>query len=119
MVTDFDPLPSSMHAGSARAVMPFFFMPFTASTEEAELTYSAFLQEARHPLAHPGARLFRISFRYEDRLIVGEVGADLAGWPEPLGPVVAIVETTLLLYVHTRPNGSRLSMPILVSPFAI
>jgi hypothetical protein len=99
--------------------MPRFFVPDTSSPEEADQVYTAFLLEARHPVARSDARLFRITFRYEDSLIVAEVGADLASWPQPLGPVVAIIETTALLYIHTRPSRGPLAMPILVSPLNV
>jgi hypothetical protein len=100
--------------------MPRFFVPGRDDQQRAAEDYAAFADSAAHPIAHVGSRLFRISFERDGRMIVAQIGAPPQGWPDPLGPVVAIIETTRVVYVHVtlRPGGPS-AFPLLVSPDAV
>jgi hypothetical protein len=61
-----------------------------------------------------------VTFAREGSTVIAKVGASLNGWPDPIGPVVAIVETIRTVYVHVLPKpGAPAAFPILVSPETI
>jgi len=82
--------------------MPVFFVPSAASPEQAEEIYNGFVKATGGTLAHPTARLFRIAFPYERHSCIMEVGAEPVFWPDKVGPVLAIIETTTVIRVHTQ-----------------
>lgn len=97
--------------------MPDFFVPYAVSPEEAESVYNGFIKNsATYPLRYPTSRLFRISFKYRDKIIHAEVGRELSYWPEPEGQVLGIIETTGLVLVHAHLRGGLSATPIMVSP---
>ncbi len=97
--------------------MPKFFVPLTNSPDEAERIYAACIANASpNFLAKPHSRLFRIAFRHDGRHHVAEVGRDITRWPEPVGPVLAILEMSNIVLVHTQLAGGLSPTPILVSP---
>jgi len=99
--------------------MPRFFVPSRDDHARAAEDYAAFADSATYPIANIGSRLFRISFERDGRTVVAQVGEQLAGWPDPLGPVLAIIETTKTVYIHLtlRPGGPS-AFPLLVAPDA-
>ena len=98
-------------------MVPRFFVPACRSENEAAEAYATFVDEARHPIANQGARLFRISFQRGDQTVLAQVGEKLQGWPEAIGPVLAIIETTRVMYLHLLTEADpRAAMPLLVSP---
>jgi hypothetical protein len=74
---------------------------------------------ATHPLAFPTARLFKIYFYSERYWFVAEVGKEIHGWLAHVGPVAAIIETTTLVYIHTRLRGGVSTTPIVISGTAV
>jgi hypothetical protein len=97
--------------------MPRFFVPLCASQDQAADTYASLVEMSSHPLAHSGSRLFRVAFHYEERTVLAEVGENLEGWRESIGPVIGIVETTRLIHVYVLPSPrAPTPYPILVSP---
>jgi hypothetical protein len=88
--------------------MTKFFVPGAASPQMAEEGYAGFVKNsATYPLAHPTARLFRVSFPKRNRAnretaCVAEVGKEMENWPEPHGPVLGIVETSNEIVIHTK-----------------
>jgi len=48
-----------------------------------------------------------------------EVGKEFSEFPEPVGPVLAIVESTHLVTIHTQLRGGLSASPILLSPDAV
>ncbi len=96
--------------------MPNFFVPFTKTPQEAESVYQEFLKSSStYPLTYPNARLFRITFQHSDTSCVAEVGKELDNWPDEHGRVLAIVETTDLITIHTQRSVLR-GDRILLSP---
>ena len=96
--------------------MPNFFLPYAKTAVEAEETYQGFLKApSTYPLAYPNTRLFRIAFKHHGGQYVAEIGKEITNWPEAHGPVLAIVETTRLITVHTQ-RSVVAGDQILVSP---
>lgn len=97
--------------------MPNFFLPFATSPEQKEQEYQGFLKmTAGYELAHPTARLFRISFLHKKKVCIAEVGKEIVHWPEAAGPTLAIIARTQLVFVCTLVRGGLSASPILVSP---
>lgn len=99
--------------------MAKFFVPAASTPEIAEKAYAAFVKTSPYLLLHPSARLFRISFPHRARagraqLCVAEVGKSITNWPEPAGPVLAIVETANLVLVHTVGREALAAGPLMV-----
>ena len=70
-----------------------FFVPLANSSEEGERVYNLFIEKTGHPLAHPTARLQRITFRrYKKGCYTAKVNSEIRNWPEPGGRVSAIIE---------------------------
>jgi hypothetical protein len=102
--------------------MPKFFVPFAHSPEQAEFAYRGFLANSgASPFSHPTARLFRVAFHDEGKLYFGEVGQDILNWRGAMqdDPVLAIVETTKILFLHTQRRGGLDASPILRSTATI
>jgi len=98
-----------------------FFVPAASTPEMADDVYLRFVKAGpSYPPAHPSARLFRISWRQmlDSRpvMCVAEVGKEIANWPEPTGLVLAIIETTQLVFVNTVDRRGRGGGPIYVGP---
>lgn len=96
--------------------MPKFFIPFATSSEQSEDVYSGLRKQNQYQLVHSTARLFKISFRYHKQMLIAEVGKVIEGWPEDAGPVLAVVEGTNLVTIHTQLRGGLSASPILVGP---
>lgn len=97
--------------------MPRFFVPLCETDEQAANLYASFVETASYPLTKPGSRLFRVSFKRGELTVVAEVGAPLLGWEDPIGPVLAIIEATRMMYVHVLPSPrAATAFPILISP---
>jgi hypothetical protein len=97
--------------------VPRFFVPLCDAPDQAADVYSSLVDLAAHPLAASASRLFRVVFHHDDRIVTAEVGANLEGWHDPIGPVLAIIETTRILYIHVLPSPrAPASYPLLVSP---
>jgi hypothetical protein len=94
--------------------MPNFFVPFADSPEQAEREYAAF-QRPNYPPAHPTARLYKIRFRQDSYDCVATVGEEMTGWPDQHGPVLAIIESTKLIFIHRQ--RSRLTGAIVMVGF--
>lgn len=70
-----------------------FFVPLAELFEEGERVYNLFIKKTGCPLAHPTARLQRITFlRYKRGCYTAEVNSEIPDWPEPGGRVFAIIE---------------------------
>jgi hypothetical protein len=95
--------------------MPNFFVPFADSPGQAERAYSGFRQQNQYPTVG-NSRIFKISYDYRGKLLTAEVGKDFSGFPEPVGAVLAIVESSNLVTIHTQLRGGLSATPILVSP---
>ena len=96
--------------------LPKFFVPFAESAEQAERVYGVFVKNsATYPLAHSTARLYQISFQHNSTPYTAQVNADIDGWPELIGPVLGIIETTGLVCVHTLLRGGLSATPMHVS----
>jgi hypothetical protein len=79
-----------------------FFIPLAKSSGEAEHIYNLFIQKTGHPLAHPTARLQRITFhRYKQRCYTATVDREIPNWPEPGGRVFAIIEFADFVQIFT------------------
>lgn len=87
-----------------------FFVPFSQSPEQAERIYTA-LRDAfkTYPLldAHDTKRIFSLQFCHKGSWHEATVGKAIEGWPEPAGPVLAVIATTGIVYVHTAITGPR------------
>jgi hypothetical protein len=94
--------------------MPRFFLPAATTPEMAEDNYQAFVKAAGLYPALTG-RLFSITFMHDRRSVIAEVGKDM-GWHEPSGTVLAVIETSGLLYVFTKYRGGVTGRPIMVGP---
>ena len=96
--------------------MVAFFLPHADSAEQAERVYQTFVAGSTYPVANPRKRLQSITFRFHSKLLDAEVGREISGFPERAGDVLAIVETTQLVCIHTVARGALSASPILVSP---
>ena len=97
--------------------MPKFFMPLAHSVSQGEEAYEGFVNtSAAYPLANATSRVFRISFPYRKQICVAEVGKEITNWHAHAGTVLAIIETTQLIFVHTHAKGGQSVPPVLVSP---
>lgn len=87
----------------------------------AEQNYRAFALQSSETylLRHPNSRLFSVSFEKDRRMMYAQVGEDFLDWPEPTGPVLAIVETTHMICIHTQRGVLRQDGPILVGTDAL
>ena len=100
--------------------MPTFFFPF-AGSEEGERNYlrlvAAFANNP-YPLAAPAPRLYQITFIDRGQPCVATVGEELQGWRrrDRVGPVLAIIDTTGLVYICTTLRDGLSDLPLLVSP---
>lgn len=94
--------------------MPNFFVPFTDTFEQAEEMYSMFRRQNPYE-ALPG-RLFSVDFTDHGKISVAEVGKEIDGRHEKDGLVLAIIEGTGLVTIHTVARGGLSGTPILVSP---
>jgi len=92
-----------------------FFVPYAADQAQAERAYGAFVQMATtYPLAHPTARPCSIRFEHNGRVHSASVGDTISDWPQPIGVVLGIVETTGDARIHTVLRGGRYDLPVLV-----
>jgi len=96
-----------------------FFVPAASTPELSEKAFAAFVKTSPYPLLHPSARLFRFSFphlaqRGRVQICVAQVGKDITNWPEPAGTVLAIVETTDLVLIHTVGREALAAGPLMV-----
>jgi len=98
--------------------MPNFFVPFSDSPEQAERVYGAFLKNSTYPPVGT-SRLFRITFQFRGKSLVAEVGKEIVGFPENVGPVLGITEARQLVCIHTQLRGGLSATPILASPESI
>lgn len=96
--------------------MVAFFVPFADSPEQAERVYQGFVKNSTYPIAKDHPRLRSITFRFHGRLLDATVGQEISGFPERAGEVLAIVETTQLVSIHTVVRGGLSASPILSSP---
>jgi hypothetical protein len=94
--------------------MPVFHIPKAESAKQAELVYSQLCKQ--NPYPHKPGRLFRITFVHRKNLMIAEVGKTIQGWREPDGVVLAIIEGTELVTVHTLARGGLSDVAIHVSP---
>jgi hypothetical protein len=101
-----------------------FFVPAATSPAQAEEVYATFVRACvkTYPLKS-AARLYSISFLDRGRSGVvaqactAQVGDELIGWRrEPVGPVLAIIETAGLVQIFTKHRGGLSDGPLLVSP---
>jgi hypothetical protein len=53
---------------------------------------------------------------YRKQICVAEVGKEITNWQAHAGTVLAIIETTQLVFVHTHAEGGPSVPPVLVSP---
>jgi hypothetical protein len=99
--------------------LPNFFIPHASGAEEIGQLWSIMSRQRGRDLVNPEARLFQIVF--QDKIggpfVTAEVGRDLIGWRrERVGPVLAIIETTSLMLVHTQARSAlKAAGPIHVS----
>jgi hypothetical protein len=96
--------------------MPSFFVLFADSAEQAERVYGVFKKNHGYLVPADASRLFQISFRYHGRILKVAVGKQIDGFPEPVGPVLGIIESQSLVTIHTQLRGGLSATPILVSP---
>lgn len=97
--------------------MTAFFVPFADSPEQAERAYAGFQRQNsnnKYPLK--SGRLFKIDFQSHGQSVSAEVGRDLVLRHEPTSVVLAIVESTRIVSIHTHLRGGLSATPILVSP---
>jgi hypothetical protein len=79
-----------------------FFVPLAESFEEGERVYNLFIEKTEFALAHPTARLQRITFRRSKRgCYTAEVNSEIPHWPEPGGRVFAIIEFADFIQIFT------------------
>ena len=83
--------------------MPKFFMPYLTSEEKAERAYNELVKSFRtYKLADPSARLYSITFPEGRAKCVATVGKEIRNFPDKAGTVLAIIETTGVILVHTE-----------------
>ena len=92
--------------------MPKFFVPKSGSPEDAEEAYASMRKHNYVGEEKPG-RLVRIVFHNSGRFIIAQVGRELLDFPEPAGEVLAIIETTNVVTIHT---ATRTARPIPIYP---
>jgi hypothetical protein len=92
--------------------MPKFFVPNSGSTEDAEEAYAS-MRKHNYIGDEKSGRLARIVFHAGERVFVAEVGRELRDFPEPAGEVLAIIETTNVVTIHT---ATRTVRPIPIYP---
>src|SRR5262245_51854829 len=79
--------------------MVAFFIP-GHTREQAEKLYLDLPKPTYTPV-HPSARLYSIHFRQDGYDCTATVGAEISGWPDQHGVVMAIIETKRLIFIHT------------------
>src|SRR5262245_41823977 len=84
--------------GGVIAMVAFFIPGHTR--EQAEKLYSDLPKPTYSPV-HPSARLYSIHFRQDGYDCTATVGAEISGWLDQYGVVMAIIETKRLIFVHT------------------
>jgi hypothetical protein len=92
--------------------MPKFFVPNTGSPGDAEEAYASMRKYNYIGEDKPG-RLVRIVFHAGENVFIAEVGRELRDFPEPAGEVLAIIETTNVVTIHT---ATRTARPIPIHP---
>lgn len=91
-----------------------FFLPDAADAEMAERQYALFIQDASaYGHLRPEARVYSLVFHHNGEPYQATVGEPIAGWRDPVGRVLAIVESRQLVYVHTERGVVRGNGPIL------
>jgi hypothetical protein len=96
--------------------VPNFLVPFADSLEQSEQVYQKLVQNSGpYPLLASHSRLYEIQFRHKNKHLVATVGKEISHWPEDDGEVLAIIETTNFVLIHTVVRGGYSSTPILVS----
>lgn len=94
-----------------------FFIPHADSQEQAERVYNVFLMNSPlYPLSDPDSRLFEVTFQHNGKDYVARVGCNIEEFPAFAGPVLAIIETTHLIYIHTQLRGGLSATPIYTPP---
>ena len=88
------------------AAMPKFFVPNIGSSEDAEEAY-AFMRKHNYIGEEKSGRLARIVFHDAGRVFIAEVGRELRDFPDPAGEVLAIIETTNVVTIHTATRNAR------------
>jgi len=80
-----------------------FFVPRTNDAAHAEDMYQdlATGRIISYPLLNPEQRLYCLTFRHDGKEFQATVGKTIPGWPEQVGIVLAIIESTSLVYVRT------------------
>jgi hypothetical protein len=95
--------------------MTDFFVPHADSPEQAERVYGVFIANSGpYPLKHPDSRLAQVDFRYKGKFLTATVGKPLEGFPEHVGDVLGIIDTTELVMIDTVARGGLSATPILV-----
>jgi hypothetical protein len=92
--------------------MPKFFVPNTGCSEAADEAYASMRKHNYIGEEKPG-RLVRIVFDDGGRFVVAQVGHEFRDFPEPVGEVLAIIETTNVVTIHT---ATRTMRPISIYP---
>jgi hypothetical protein len=92
--------------------MPKFFVPNTGCSEAADEAYASMRKHNYIGEEKPG-RLVRIVFDDGGRFVVAQVGHEFRDFPEPVGEVLAIIETTNVVTIHT---ATRTMRPIPIYP---
>lgn len=91
-----------------------FFVPFADSPEQEETVYQVFIKNSGAQ-SHPERRVYSLTFMYHGKPCVVQVGEDITGFPEQIGPVLGIVETPNLVCIHTQLRGGLSATPVYVS----
>jgi hypothetical protein len=92
--------------------MPKFFVPNIGSSEDAEEAYAS-MRKHNYIGDEKAGRLARIAFHAGERVFIAEVGRELRDFPEPAGEVLAIIETTNVVTIHT---ATRTARPVPIYP---
>jgi len=87
-----------------------FFVPRTSDAAHAERLYQDLATGPiiSYPLLNPNARVYCLTFHHDGKEFQATVGKTIPGWPEPVGIVLAIIESTSLVYVRTAPEGENI-----------
>jgi len=91
-----------------------FFLPGATDAAQAEGMYQALAESSGYPLLNPDTRLYCLTFRNDGEAFQATVGQMIPGrdWRHA-GIVLAIIESTKLVYVHTASRNAYVDGPVL------
>ncbi|WP_186110547.1 hypothetical protein [Burkholderia gladioli] len=96
---------------------PNFFIPHAENPEQAEEVYQAFLKNSTvYDPVHPEARIYSVHFSHNGKWHEATVGRRINHFPEETGEVLAIIERSQIVCIHTVLRGALSATPIYTDP---